>query len=550
MSLQVLETLPGPQNRFEADTTLAGLLSSYLSPEAHARALPVLNRMGAASAHELEGWAVLADRNPPRLVPRDRYGNQIDGIDFHPAYESLRIFAYCQGLIGHYYDPEVRRLLGPGLEVVKFAQGYLFAQAEQGLYCPICMTDGCAYLIERYGSPQQKKQYLPRLVSKNPDELWEGAMFLTEKFGGSDVGASQTTAEKDENGAYRLYGEKWFCSNAGAELAMVLARPAGAPAGTAGLGLFAMRRHREDGQLNQVRLQRLKDKLGTRSMATGEYLLQGARAEPVGDLARGFAQMTDMLNLSRLYNATASASLMRRVTTECLRYATIRQTFGRSLLRYPMVVQTLVDMLVDLEGVLHLLFYLYSCRGLANLSLASDQQLKHLRILVPLIKLTSGRQAVSFASEGIELHGGNGYIEDWPLSRFLRDAQVLPIWEGTTNILALDTLRSVRKEGCGEALLSFVESGCGDSQVLAACKHLRRELACLLKDPGQPASLRWCWRAVQCFQASLLAKSAKTERAQRLFEQFLQRHFAPDRGDLRPVRFDHTITHFKTMLEI
>ncbi|MFN8613093.1 MAG: acyl-CoA dehydrogenase family protein [Vulcanimicrobiota bacterium] len=311
-----------------------------------------------------------------------------------------------------------------------------------------------------------------------------------------------------------------------------------------------MRRHGEDGKLNELHLERLKDKLGTRSMPTGEYLLQGARAESMGELERGFAQMTEMLNLSRLYNATASASLMRRVTSECLRYATTRQTFGRNLLHYPMVVQTLVDMLVDLEGALHLLFYLYYCRGLARLGLANEQQLQHLRILVPLGKLTTGRQAVTFASEGIELHGGNGYIEDWPLSRFLRDAQVLPIWEGTTNILALDTLRSARKEGCGEALLSFVESNCAEPEVLEACRELRLELASLLKEPGQPGTIRWCWRAVHCFQACLLTKSARTERAQRLCEQFLDRHFGHDRTDIRPRRFEHTAKHFGTMLEV
>lgn len=537
-------------NRFQSDLTLSGLLSTYLSREARRWALPRLDRMGQASAQELNEWSALADRNPPRLVPRDRHGNKIDSVEFHPAYQNLRRFAYGQGLVGDYYDPEVRRQLGSAVEVVKFAQGYLFAQAEQGLYCPVCMTDGCAYLIEKYGTTPQKQRYLPRLTAKDPDQLWEGAMFLTEKAGGSDVGAAQSRAERDDHGAYRLYGEKWFCSNADAELAMVLARPVGAPAGTAGLGLFAMDRHRDDGTLNQLHLERLKDKLGTRSMPTGEYLLQGALAEPVGELSRGFVQMTDMLNLSRLYNATASAAIMRRVTDECKSYASARQTFGRNLLSYPMVVQTLVDMTVDLQGALHMLFYLYHCRGLAQLGSASQEELQHLRILTPLAKLTTGRQAVRSASEAIELHGGNGYIEDWPLARFLRDAQVLPIWEGTTNILALDTLRAIKKEGCDAALVDFSQRHCDHPEVLKVCHQLRQDLSRLLKDPGQPAAWRWCWQAVRCFQASLLTKSALDERGQRLTEQFILRHFAPDRGDVWPSQYDHTAAHYEIMLDL
>src|SRR5262249_27640582 len=160
--------------------------------------------------------------------------------------------------VSHYYNPAVRQRLGPYCEVIKFVHGYLFGQAEQGLFCPICLTDGTAYLIEQFGSPSQKRDYLPRLTTNNLDDLWEGAMFLTEKAGGSDVGASETVARPLPDGLYALFGEKWFCSNAGAELAMVLARPEGAPEGTRGLGLFLLPRHNKDGRLNNLHLERLK----------------------------------------------------------------------------------------------------------------------------------------------------------------------------------------------------------------------------------------------------------------------------------------------------
>jgi alkylation response protein AidB-like acyl-CoA dehydrogenase len=544
----VVRHLPQTQNRFQDDPSLGRLLSQHLSPEALEWAHPVLDRMGRASAEELDEWATLADKNPPRLETRDRFGQRVDKLNFHPAYRNLQQFAYGEGIVNHYYDPEVRQRLGTGLEVVKFAQGYLFAQAEQGLYCPICMTDGSAYLIEKYATAEQKERFLPHLTSPTLGNLWEGGMFLTEKAGGSDVGATQTAAWPTDGGRHRLYGEKWFCSNASAELVMVLARTERGPAGTAGLGLFALRRHKEDGKLNHLHLERLKDKLGTRSMPTGEVLLNGSVAESIGSLSQGFAQMTDMLNLSRLYNATASVAIMRRVISECLRYGATRQTFGRSLLSYPMVRQTLVDLTVDLEASLHLLFYLYRCRGKWNLQSAQEEEVQHLRMFVPLAKLSTGRLAVKTASEGVELHGGNGYIEDWPMARLLRDAQVLPIWEGTTNILALDTLRSIRKDGCDTAMFAFMERHAQDPRLTRATQDLRAGLGDLLQDPTHPAILPWCWQAVRIFQAGLLLQAARDERGQLLAEQYLARYFGADRDHLRPHSLDHAQRHFEALI--
>lgn len=530
---QVVSQLPPLPHRYRSDLCLQQLLQRYLSFPALEWAIPRLEVMGEAAAEMLEPLSDLANKNPPRLHPRDRFGNRIDSLEFHPAYRELQRFAYSQGMISHYYDPQVREQVGVGLEAIKFAQGYLFAQAEQGLYCPICMTDGSAYLIENYGSQDQQQRFLPQLTSNRLEALWEGAMFLTEKAGGSDVGASQTLARPDGPG-YRLFGEKWFCSNAGAEVAMVLARPQHAPPGTAGLGLFVMRRHQDNGELNSLSLHRLKDKLGTRSMPTGEYTLEGSWAESIGDLSRGFLQMTDMLNLSRLYNATASTAIMRRVTSEAIRYASVRKSFGRVLLSNPMIQQALVDSILDQEAALHLLFHLYDCRARARLAQALPEQLQQLRVLTPLAKLVTGRQAVRAASEAIELHGGNGYIEDWPLARFFRDAQVLPIWEGTTNILALDTLRCIRKEGCQEALLHFVETESGQGELKKAGRELRSHLKKLLAQPGQADTINWCWRATLAFQATLMIKACRDSRSQNVAELFLARHFHPDRKALRP----------------
>lgn len=535
---QAVDRLPDAPNRYRDDRGLRRLLSRFLSAEAQSWAEPVLDRMGEASAGFLDDLAHQADKNPPRLQPRDRFGNRVDHLDFHPSYKKLQEFAYGQGIIDHYYDPAVRKKLGASLEAVKFSQGYLFAQAEQGLYCPICMTDGTAYLIEKFGSEDQKQRFLTPLRKGE----WEGAMFLTEKAGGSDVGATETVA-RQVNDHYALTGEKWFCSNAGAELVMVLARPQGAPDGTTGLGLFALRRHLEDGRLNHLHLERLKDKLGTRSMPTGEVILNGSLAEPIGSLSRGFLQMTDMLNLSRLYNATASVAVMRRVLSESIRYAIVRHTFGHSLLSNPLVQVKLVEMLVEQEAALHLLFWLYGWRARAN---ASEEKL--LRMLTPLAKLTTARTAVQHASEAVEMHGGCGYIEDWPLARMFRDAQVLPIWEGTTNILALDTFRALHKEHCHEAFFAFVEQHNTDEGVKLAAGELKNSLEALLARPGQAGILPWCQRATQVFQATVLAQTAQDDHSNQVAEHYLRRHFANDRHNLVPGYLEHATKHHHGLL--
>ncbi|MEW6277243.1 MAG: acyl-CoA dehydrogenase family protein [Candidatus Eremiobacterota bacterium] len=545
---QVLTRLPETPNRYHDDPGLGRLLKVHLTSEARNWADPVLDRMGAASAGVLDELSHVADKNPPRLAPRDRFGNRVDHLEFHPAYREMQRIAYGEGIVGAYYDPQVRQVLKAGREAVKFAQGYLFAQAEQGLYCPVCMTDGAAYLIEKYATAEQRGRFLPRLTSRDPDTLWEGAMFLTEKAGGSDVGATETVAHPQSGDRYALSGEKWFCSNAGAELVMVLARPVGAPEGTTGLGLFAMRRHLEDGRLNHLHLERLKDKLGTRSMPTGEVILNGSEAESIGKLSRGFVQMADMLNISRLYNATASVAVMRRATTESVRYAAVRHTFQKALIFYPMVQAKLVELATEQEAALHLMFWLYRWRGKALCDTADPSQLQLLRMFTPIAKLTTGRQAVWAASEAVELHGGCGYIEDWPLARLFRDAQVLPIWEGTTNILALDTVRSLAKENCHEAFLAFVEQHNQDESVKLAAAELKASVPRLVQQPQEPASLNWCWQASRVLQATLLQMTATEERARLVAEQYLRRHFASDRTSLTPSWLDHAGTHYTQLL--
>ncbi len=530
---QVVDSLPRTKNRLTSDPALLTLLDIYLSKEAYKWAFPVLNAMGEESAGRLDELAYLADRNPPQWYPCDRFGNRIDHLEFHPAYRKMQKIAYGQGIISHYYNPKIRQLLGDSLEVVKFAQGYLFSQAEQGLYCPICMTDGTAYLIEKYGNNQQKKELLPHLTASEVDQLWEGSMFLTEREGGSDVGANTTEASPINETTYALAGEKWFCSNAGAEVSMVLARPKGAPGGTRGLGLFAMKRHTGDGSLNKLRIVRLKDKLGTRSMPTAEIVLEGAEAQVVGDISRGFLEMTDMLNLSRLYNATASLGVCRRVLTESLRWCAVRHTFGRKLTSYPMLRSQLVDMTVELEASLHLLLETAYRRGKVLQKTADEQDERFLRLMTPILKYTTGRQAVDAASQAIEIHGGNGYIEDWPLARMFRDAQVLPIWEGTTNILILDAYRAMRKQQCHHSLFEWLNNN-APSELKQYIKQLHDKADEFLRDPTVPYTGRWTDLLAKLTKATLLCQHSGSQRASKIAELYLLRHFLSEPHVLTP----------------
>lgn len=297
-------------NIYLADPTLESLLGAYLSPQLLAHLRPLLTELGAQAGGLLDELAAIADRHPPQLQVRTRTGTNEQRILKHPAFIELERYAfskYALAAISHRQDvlgwPEA---LPP---IVKYALTYLFAQAEFGLMCPVSMTDSLSRTLKKYGSPSLIERYLPQLTSLDPAKLAQGAMFMTEQGAGSDIAATATLAVPDGEG-YRLYGDKWFCSNPDAALAMVLARIEGAPAGMKGVSLFLLPRRLEDGSTNAYRIIRLKDKLGTRSMASGEIVFEGATAYLVGEAGRGFVQMADMVNNSRLSNGVRAAGLL------------------------------------------------------------------------------------------------------------------------------------------------------------------------------------------------------------------------------------------------
>ncbi len=442
-------------NFYREDPNLEFLCSTLLDEADLARARPHLVELGALAGDRLDRLAAEADRHPPVLRAWDEAGRRVDEIVFHPAYREMERLAFGRfGLAAMSHRPGVLGWPGPVPHVVKYALSYLFAQAEFGLLCPVSLTDATARMLRRYGSPALQATYLPRLTTTDPAALWQGTQWMTERTGGSDVGALRTVARADADGTWRLWGDKWFCSNAGADLVLTLARPEGAPPGTRGLAMFLVPRVLPDGRRNAFTIHRLKDKLGSRSMATGEVTYDGAVAYPVGDLHAGFKQMMEMVNVSRLSNAMRSAGIMRRALLESIVHARARLAFGRRLADLPLLRAGLLEMLLDTEAAASVV--LTAAAALDRWDAGSAAARPLVRILTPLAKYWITARARHVAGEAMNVRGGNGYIEEWPNARLLRDAYLGAIWEGATNVVALDVQRAIRRDGGLAALAAFV----------------------------------------------------------------------------------------------
>src|SRR5437660_4361820 len=454
-------------NFFTADHDVSFLLQRYLSAEDYARALPILTGMGAVASQKMDELAEIANRQGPELVQFDKPGQRVDEVVFHPAYHELERIAYQDFAIAACSHRDgASGWPGKVPQPVKFALGYLGMQAEAGVFCPVSMTDALARVLERYGSEPLKRRFLSGLTALTMGELKQGAMFLTEKQGGSDVGLTSTVAKPrpsnniSENGLqpeWELWGDKWFCSNVSADLILTLARPEGAPVGTRGLGLFLVPRTLDDGTRNTYTINRLKDKLGTRSLATGEVTLQGTQAYLVGNLERGFVQMTEMINLTRIWAAIGSLAAMRRSFLEALAYTRERVAFGRPLAEHPLMRRQLVDLLIEVEGCAALAFETVAVlERVDRHGVEEDRRL--LRILTPLSKYYIPKRGEYVTIEALEMLGGNGYIEEWANPRLLRDAIVHVVGKGSSNVIVLDGARAIAREGVDAALFAMLKN--------------------------------------------------------------------------------------------
>jgi alkylation response protein AidB-like acyl-CoA dehydrogenase len=431
---------PPPQlgNQYDDDRALRSLLARVLPAEVLRAAEPRLRALG-----ELAGGALyvqqLAERTlEPKLTQWDAWGNRIDHIELTPLWQRARELSLQHGLIATGYEREFAEYS----RMVQYALAYLFGPSTDVYNCPLAMTDGAAKVLLAAGNAALIERVVPRLTSRDPARAWTSGQWMTESTGGSDVGLSETVARRDDDGVWRLFGRKWFTSAATSDIALTLARPEGNSAGGRGLALFHLETRDAEGNYNGISVHRLKEKLGTRKVPTAELTLDGTRAELVAGEDEGVRNIAPMLNITRLWNSVSAVGFMRRAVALARDYAHRRMAFGAALAQKPLHVDTLAGLQAETEAALHLTFFVAELLGREECSLLRVEEQQLLRALTPIAKLTTGKQVVSVVSEAIECFGGAGYVEDTGLPQLLRDAQVLPIWEGTTNVLALDFLRT------------------------------------------------------------------------------------------------------------
>jgi acyl-CoA dehydrogenase len=431
-----VQAAPQLGNQYRDDEFLRSYLRRKIPAVTLSTIAPELDQLGAVAGGELYSLQLADRENEPTLVQWDAWGNRVDRIEVTPLWRRAAQIAAQAGLIAIPYE----RAHGRYSRIHQFAAVYLFHPSSDVYTCPLAMTDGAARTLSASNNAQLIARAVPRLTSRDPDRAWTSGQWMTESTGGSDVGASLTRAERDEQGQWRLYGKKWFTSAITSQMALTLARPAANGPGGSGLAMFYVETHDDAGRLNGMRVERLKDKLGTRKVPTAELMLDGARAELVGDTRHGTRHIEPMLVVTRAWNSVTSVAFMRRALALARSYAGQRRAFGSMLDQLPLHVDTLAGLEAETRGAFLLAFELVELMGRQEAGELTDEQRALMRLLTPIAKLLTAKQAVAVVSECIEAFGGAGYVEDTGLPALLRDTQVLPIWEGTTNVLALDAL--------------------------------------------------------------------------------------------------------------
>ncbi|MCC7073087.1 MAG: acyl-CoA dehydrogenase family protein [Deltaproteobacteria bacterium] len=454
MKPDFVQEFPPPPDLYAVDRALHAELARRLPKEVMAKVGPRFEAVGKASAGELAQLVNEADAQPPVHVPFGPFGRRIDEIRTSRAWEAMRAFSATHGIVAAGYDQS----LGEHRRVVQAALLHLFSASSAIYSCPLAMTDAATRVLLDLAPPALRDRLVPRLTSTNPASFITSGQWMTERTGGSDVSDTSTVARPLGGDRYALSGVKWFTSAVTAEMALALARiedDGKMVMGSKGLTLFVVDVERKpEGGLKNIVINRLKDKLGTKALPTAEIELQGVVGYRIGEVGRGVANIAGMLNITRFYNSIASASVAHKAQAWARAYSQKRVALGASIAASALHARTLDDMEAETAGVLALCMEVASLMGRAEAGVATDDEKRRLRALIPLTKATTGKQAVVVASEAIEVFGGAGYCEDTGLPVLLRDAQVLPIWEGTTNVLSLDVLRAEKKAQAYSAVLA------------------------------------------------------------------------------------------------
>ncbi|MGC2655840.1 MAG: acyl-CoA dehydrogenase family protein [Mycobacterium sp.] len=560
-------------NWYRTDPSLQFTMAYYMQPAELAVAEPHLTRIGELMGGPVARWAEETDRNPPRLERYDRWGHDISRVVQPPSFtESKRAVLDAQR--------DLRRdvkAAGVNPSLPLFASNYLLNQADIGMGCALGTGGNMVKSLVAAFAPADVRDHV---LAKFASGEWEGetAQLLTERTGGSDLGALETTARRasSESGdgcAWLLNGFKWFASNCDGEVFVVLAKPDGAPDSSRGVATFLVLRTRRDGSRNGIRIRRLKDKLGTRSVASGEvefvdaeaFLLSGEISSPGGGAGahdgKGLGRMMELTNAARLGIALFALGNARRALVESLCYARERCAFGERLIDKPLMRRKLAEMIVDVEAAQALVF---ECTDFAN---HQQPRAVRQRIAVPVAKLKVCRLGITMASDAIEIHGGNGYIESWPVERLLRDAQVNTIWEGPDNILCLDVRRGIERLQAHEPLLARLRDAVSvsdDDETTRLVDRRIEDLAAAItawtKLRGEVAEARLFPLAQfmgDVYAGALLAEQASWERSTRradrkaLVARLYAHRYLADHGPLRGIddEVDEAIERFDELVD-
>ena len=449
-----LQDAPQLAHPYRSDRLLIALLERVVPAQRRAALDADLDALGNYALMAFER-SRRSTRRKPVLTQWDAWGRRVDRIELTPAWlEGPELTTRHAILAAGHEAHEHARL-------EEFARAYLYHVASEFYTCPLAMTDGAATALKASGNQALIDRALPHFLSRDASAFWLSGQWMTENAGGSDVGNTETVALQDAEGQWRLYGRKWFSSAVVGEAALALARPENAGEGAAALALFYVETMQGSERKPELLIDRLKDKLGTQELPTAEIHLKGLPAWPLGELAHGVRQVAPMLNITRTWNAIGAIASMARAISLARDYATRREAFGRPLLEQPLHAQTLADMQAEFEAAFALTFEVAHLLGRVEQGMATAHESASLRLLTPLAKLWTGKMAVNLCSEALECFGGAGYIEDTGLPQLLRDAQVYAIWEGTTNVLSLDSLRALAGNNSFNALRKLISEWLG-----------------------------------------------------------------------------------------
>ncbi len=542
---------------YSADPALRRAMRYYLTPEHMAWAEPHLVRLGALMGGPIAERAEVTDKNPPRLVKYDKWGHDVSEVTIPESALQTKRDLIQHGFSSPAFQEAARRA-GVPLTPLTIASGYLLNQAEIGMSCAMGADAGMVQSqVARFAPPDVRERVLSKLASG--EWIGQTGQFFTERTGGSDLGALETTATPSGD-SWLLNGFKWFASNLNGEAFVVMAKPAGAPDSIRGVATFLVLKERRDGTRNGIRIRQLKDKLGTKAVASGEvefvdaeaFLLSGDPEAADGDGGpsdgRSVSRLMSMTNVARLAIGLMGLGCARRALVESLCYARARTAWKKPLIDQPLMRRKLAEMIVDVEAAQAIVFEGYGCPNHQRRS----REVERLRLAPALVKLKAARLGITTASDAVEVHGGNGYVETWPVARILRDAQINTLWEGPDNVLCLDVRRAIEREQAEAPFLGRLReavANAGDavpaarivrqriedlSGAIEAWKRLDGETAEARLYPLAQFMAEVYSAALLCEQAGWELREFNDDRKGLVASLYVERYLA-DRGALRAI---------------